>query len=291
MARPLSWTAVALVALLWAPRPAAAQQLQLHTTPAAFQQAGGTNLACVDFEDLAHTDQAATFQYGNLTLSTDSTQTYALAALGPELLPPPLSMLVIGNDVLDPAGVPPPLYLDFAQPVTAVSLDVLTLYQDLSISPLGETLVVSVEGTDGVQSVSVALTPDGPTFVGITATGGTISRITVANAPDQFGFVAVDNICHGQLALPSDTVEEQLEELTDTVAAARQSGEIKKLGRSLEEKIANAQAAYAAGDIPGTREALKSLGNQVRAQRGKHITTAAADLLLQQIQETLAALP
>src|SRR5439155_14611205 len=64
----------------------------------------------------------------------------------------------------------------------------------------------------------------------------------------------------------------------DRVAALRASGAINSDGvaNALTVKLTTAETARDAGDVAGADAAIQDLMNQLRAQSGKHITTAAA---------------
>ncbi len=72
-----------------------------------------------------------------------------------------------------------------------------------------------------------------------------------------------------------------LEWLIEDVGMMFRSHQIdnKGMANSCTTKLRQALAAYAAGDMAGTREALGAFLNHVVAQRGKHITARAADEL------------
>jgi hypothetical protein len=288
MPRIAPWTPLLAAALLlWYGSPASAQTITTYSNPTAFQTAVGATLSTQDFESLNDQDVYDSLVYGDLTLAAPNGFLESLAP-GSFGFPFP-SMVVIGNGSPDSSQ----LDLDFNSGLTAVAFEVIaTQLSPRALSPAGSQVVVTVEGTDGVQSQTITLTPGGPTFIGLTASGGTISRVSLSNPAAQALYMTLDNVQWGNVvqAPTVDPLAAALDELAAAVAQGRQNGSIRKLGTSLEDKVAAAQAAAAAEDPAGVASALKGLASQVKAQRGKFITAATADLLLAKIADCLAVL-
>jgi hypothetical protein len=207
----------------------------------------------------------------------------ALLALSPGQLPALSSTALLANYKGSP------MIMDFPQGTSAVSLQAMVFSGGLS--PEGSSVVVTVEGTNGFTSQStVPLSAGTSTFMGFSLDSGSITRVTIANPPSTENFVLVDDVSTGSLPVASDPLSGGLDAIGAALAKGRETGAIRRLGTSLEDKLAAAEAAYEAGDEAGVADALKSLGNQVRAQRGKKIAAATADELLQLIADTLALL-
>jgi hypothetical protein len=81
-----------------------------------------------------------------------------------------------------------------------------------------------------------------------------------------------------------------LDELEQALLDGKASGSIGKLGSSLEDKLAEVRAAVEADDSAAAAAKLKAFANQVRAQRGKKISAAAADALAALVAEAQALL-
>lgn len=287
MARTTILAALVLAAgLLGSSRPAAAQQLQVFPSRAALSAAANNQLAGASFEELPDFTFYATLPYEGLTLHSTDTANPSLAVFGPNFFPTLPSNTVVSLDGSGPE--PGPVVLEFTPAVTAVGLDVSSFYFDGSVSPAGSSVVVTVEGTDGVQSQVLHLTPDGPTFLGLGAVTGSISRITLSNPAGQSRLVAVDDVAYGELAVGIGPL---LDQIGQTVATARADGTIRKLGTSLEDKLRQIKVDLAQEDFDGVEEGLRSLGNQIRAQRGKKIASSVADELNAIIQQALGLLP
>jgi hypothetical protein len=271
-----------VLALFWS-SPAAAQDLTLFSDPTAFARATGSDLPCVDFDELESLTQYAQLSYGGVTFSSASDEANALMALGPDALPALSSTVLLANR--ETGTEPEPLVVEFSPAVTAVGLEVLSLLNDGSISPAGSSIVLTVEGREGSQTLE--LQPGAATFIGLIAETGSISKIKLSNPAGQKRFVAVDNVCYGDAGEPTLL---SLDRLAAAIAAGRRDGTIVGLGDSLEAKVKAARAAAEAGDLEGAEEALTALAHEIRAQRGKKITAATADALLALIQESLDAL-
>ena len=258
----------------------------MFPTRAALSNAASNQLAGVSFEELPEFSFYPTLSYERVTLHSADTVNPTLAVFGSATFPTLPSNTLVSLDGSGPE--PGPVVLDFAPAVTAVGLDISSFYFDGSISPAGSSLVVTVEGTDGVQSHLVSLTANGPTFVGLGAVTGSISRVTISNPVGSSRFVAVDDLAYGDLAVGIGPL---LDQMTQTIAAARADGSIRRLGSSLENKLYGIGAALARGDFDEVKSGLEALGNQIAAQRGKKIAPAVADELTAVIQQALALIP
>jgi len=277
--------------------PASAQFLY-HSDRAAFVTAVGGGLDAVNFDELSDGVQLPPLTYPGITISSPAFSPTPLTAVGGGSVPGLSSTAILANDAS--FGDPSPLIFDLAPGVQAVGLDVYSLLPGDFISPPGTALLISVTGTNGSDLQFVPLTPGGPTFFGVVASVGTVTNITVLNAPGQPRFVAADNVVFGNLPVvpppdpedpPTvDPVDEALDALEASVAAGRADGSIKKLGSSLEDKLGQVRLALVDEDEATAADALKSLANQVKAQRGKHIQTGRANEILELIADTLALL-
>jgi len=287
MARATILAALALAAGLLAPaQPAAAQQLQVFPSRTALNNAANNQLAGASFEELPEFSFYATVPYEGVSLHSTDSVNPNLAVFGSATFPALPSNTLVSLDGSGPE--PGPVVIDFAPAVTAVGLDMCSFSFDNSVSPAGSSLVVTVEGTDGTQSQVVPLTADGPTFVGLGAVTGTISRITISNPAGQSRFVAVDDLVYGSLAVGIGPL---LEQMSQVIADARAEGTIKKLGTSLEDKLSSIGAALANGDYEAVEEGLVCLKNHIRAQRCKKISSAVADELTTLIGQAIALIP
>jgi hypothetical protein len=85
----------------------------------------------------------------------------------------------------------------------------------------------------------------------------------------------------GDACDPDRPPAQQLLTLTQTIAALGLPG---GTANSLTKKLQSALAAYNSGDIAGACTTLVSFTEEVRAQSGKKITTAAANSLLTNAQ-------
>lgn len=287
MARATILAALALAAgLLGTPRPASAQQLQVFPDRTAMTNAAGSPLLGASFEDLPEFSFYATLPYEGLTLHASDELTPSLGVFGPATFPSLPTNTLVSLEATGPE--PGPVVLDFAPAVTLVGLDVSSFYFDGSVSPAGSSVVVTVEGTDGTQSQVLNLNPNGPTFLGLGAVTGSISRITISNPAGQQRFVAVDDVAYGAL---NAGIGPLLDQMSQIVADARANGLIRRLGTSLEDKLSRAKAALAAEDFEDLKARLESLQNQIRAQRGKKIAESVADELTAIITHAFELLP
>jgi len=287
MARATILAALVLATgFLASPRPAAAQQLQVFPTRAALNSAANNQLAGASFEELPEFSFYATLPYAGATLHSTDTVTPGLAVFGSATFPTLPSNTLVSLDASAPE--PGPVVIEFSPAVTAVGLDVSSFYFDGTVSPAGSTLVVTVDGTDGTQSQVLSLTPDGPTFLGLGAVTGSISRVTISNPAGGSRLVAVDDLSYGSLSVGIGPLLDQIGQI---LASARANGTIRGLGSSLEEKLREIKRDLARGDFEDVEEGLESLRNQIRAQRGKKIAPAVADQLTAVIQQALALVP
>jgi hypothetical protein len=287
MARTTLIAAITLAAgLLFGARPAAAQQLQVFPSRAALNAAANNQLAPVDFEELPDFGSFNTLSYPGLEIESVDPSLPNLLTFGPGFFPTLPSNTLVSFDFAGPE--PGPVVLNFSPAVTAVGLDVSSFSFDGSISPAGSSLVVTVVGTDGTQSSTVSLTPDGPTFVGLGAVEGTISQVIISNPAGQARQVAVDNLGYGDLANDLDAV---LQEIDQKLSDGRLNGTLRGLGRSLEVKLALVRYAAYRGDYDVVECGLISMRNEVRAQTGKKIARPLAAELTALIDESLALIP
>lgn len=286
MARVTLWAGLAVAAaVLLAPRPSAAQQLQHFPTRASLNAAANDELLGLDFEELPEFFSYNTLTYPGVTVRSANTEVFSLMAAGPASFPALPSNTLIAIEASNPE--PSPLILEFSEPVTAVGLDMSSFAPDGVVSPEGTSFLVTVDGSDGSQTLAVPLIPGAPTFLGLGATSGTISRVTVANPPGQQRYVAVDDVLYGDLPAGIGAV---LDDMAQLIADARAAGAIKKLGTSLEDKLAAIRACVEAEDLEGAAEKLNAFANQVRAQRGKKIAPEVADELRDLVAEALELL-
>lgn len=282
MVRNALWLPILAAALLLNPKPAGAQQLTYYSTAADYNAAVANAIPTIDFEDLPAGTFSTTLVKNGVNFSSPGGLD-ALLALSPDQLPALSSTALLANYKGSP------MIMDFPQGTSAVSLQAMVFSGGLS--PEGSSVVVTVEGTNGFTSQStVPLSAGTSTFMGFSLDSGSITRVTVANPPSTVNFVLVDDVSAGSLPVASDPLSGGLDAIGAALAKGRETGAIRRLGTSLEDKLAAAEAAYEAGDEAGVADALKSLGNQVRAQRGKKIAAATADELLQLISDTLALL-
>lgn len=285
MVRVTLWMALFTAVGLVTSRPAAAQELQFFPTRASLNTAANNELAGLDFEELPEFFSYETLSYPGVTLRNTNTGSFAVMALGPASFPALPSNTLISIDHSN--AEPSPLVLDFTAPVTAVGLDLNAFAPDGIVSPAGSSFVITVDGSSGSQSFVLPLTAGAPTFLGLGAMSGTISRVTVANPAGQLRFVAADDVLFGDLPAGIESV---LDELEQAIAAGKASGSIGKLGTSLEDKLAEVRAAVSADDSSAAAAKLKAFANQIRAQRGKKISTTVADNLAGLIAEALGLL-
>jgi len=82
------------------------------------------------------------------------------------------------------------------------------------------------------------------------------------------------------MATPVGSLFEKLLALVDGVGP----------GKSLAHKIAEAQASYAAQDVPGTCSIMNAFSNEVTAQSGKHVDPISAVAILAEAAAIRAAL-
>ncbi|MGV3724545.1 MAG: hypothetical protein ACO1SX_26925 [Actinomycetota bacterium] len=285
MVRVTLWTALLVAAAVMGPRPAAAQQLQSFPTRESLNAAANNELLGLDFEELPEFFSYETLTYPGVTVRSTNTAVFSLMALGPGSFPALPSNTLISIEASNPE--PSPLILEFTTPVTAVGLDLNAFAPDGVVSPAGSSFVVTVEGTDGSQSFVLPLTEGAPTFLGLGATSGSISRVTVANPVGQTRFVAADDLLYGDLPAGIEAV---LDDIEQVLADGKAAGKIGKLGTSLEDKLAEVRAAVEAEDGAAAAAKLKAFANQVRAQRGKKIAAAVADALASLVSDGLALL-
>jgi hypothetical protein len=287
MARPTILAALVLATgLLASSRPAAAQQLQVFPTRIALNNAANNQLAGASFEELPEFSFYATLPYAGVTLHSTDTVNPGLAVFGSATFPTLPSNTLVSLDASAPE--PGPVILEFAPAVTAVGLDVSSFYFDGTVSPAGTTLIVTIDGTDGTQSQVLSLTPNGPTFLGLGAVTGSISRVTISNPLGGARLIAVDDLAYGSLSVGIGPLLDQIGQI---LGSARSSGTIKGLGSSLEDKLREIKRDLARGDFDDVEEGLVGLRNQIRAQRGKKIAPAAADQLTAVIQQALVLVP
>lgn len=287
MARTTILVALVVAAgFLGTTKPASAQQLQVFSNRAALTNAANNQLGGVSFEDVPEFSFQATLPYEGLTFHSTDTVNPSLAVFGPATFPTLPSNTLVS---MDASGTEPgPVVLEFAPAVTAVGLDVCSFYFDGSVSPAGSTVVVTVEGTDGVQSQVLDLAADGSTFLGLGAVTGSITRVTISNPVGQTRFVAVDDVVYGELAAGIGPL---LDQMSQTVATARANGTIRRLGTSLEDKLQAIKEHLALEEMDGVQAGLVSFQNQLRAQRGKKIAATVADQLNILVQQALALIP
>lgn len=280
--------------------PASAQFLY-HADRAAFATATGNGLSAVTFDELPDGGQVPALPYPGVTVSSPGFSPTPLTAVGPGTVSGLPSVAILANDAS--FGDPSPVVLDFAPGVQAVGLDVYSLLPGDFVSPPGTALTISVSGTNGSDLQIVPLTPGAPTFFGVIASVGTITNIAVLNMPGQARFVAADNVVYGNLPVVDpedpeepeeppvvDPLDEVLDELGASIAEGRADGSIKKLGSSLEDKLALARLALEDEDEEAAADALKSLGKQVLAHCGRHISRSRAGELIALVKEALELL-
>ena len=257
---------LAAAAMLWlgGARPAAAQS-QVFADRATWAASAGT-VQTRDFEELSDDQFFQTVSYDGVTFSSLDGTTEDLRPVSPETFsfPSLLSRALASNLNFNP------MVATFSPAVRAVGLDVLVV-------PTGRSLSVTVETGAGSQQLDVALTDGGPAFVGFIAPSG-ITRVTVANAPDQEVFVCVDNVSYGGVPDGGNPALAKLDALKASVEAGMADGTIKKVGKSLLKKVASARAAAVRGKNQPATKKLKAFKNQVTAAKKKIAPAKAAEL-------------
>jgi hypothetical protein len=236
----------------------------------------------LDFEDQADSTYHQQVQYPGVTFHSLDADPQDLLVISPESysFPALRSKVLLSNRNFHP------VVMDFSATAGAVGLEGIRL-------PEGDRVVVTVEGNGVTESFEVLLAQGGPQFVGVVSNAGPITRVSVGNPEGVSEFVAVDNVCFGEAAGGGEE-EDPLGDCLDRLAAAIQAGRadhsIRMPGQSLERKV---QLAMAAAENARYRRAgvlVKALKLQIRAQRGKKITTAKADELMALCDECVAAL-
>lgn len=281
--------------------PARAQGFQYFSDRAAFTAVTGNGLSNVDFQELPDGTPVPPLTYPGISVGSPALSPTPLTAVGAASVPGLPSMAILANDAS--FGDPSPLVFDLVPGVQAVGLDVYSLLPGDFVSPPGTALTLSITGTNGSDLQIVPLVPGGPTFFGVVTSVGAITNIAVLNTPGQARFVAADNVAFGNLPVvdPEDPEEPEeppvvdpldavLDQLEASIAQGRADGSIKKLGSSLEDKLALARLALEDEDDEDAATALKCLGMQVLAHRGKHISRSRADELLVLVKEGLELL-
>jgi hypothetical protein len=142
-----------------------------------------------------------------------------------------------------------------------------------------EILTIDFEVTDdlsGVYSVQAYL--DGVPV----EDGDTIDLLQLSLGQHTLTVIAEDTASNVTEQSVTFTVVATLHSLEDTVMRLLESGDIdnKGIANSLLAKLDAAQAAYERGNVEAARNILDAFINEVEAQRGKHISEWAADLLI-----------
>lgn len=140
-------------------------------------------------------------------------------------------------------------------------------------SPQGAVVTFDASATDIVDgSVAVTCAPASGT---VFAPGATVVS---CSATDVHG-----NTAHGSFTV---TVRSAADQLADLLARVSGLGP----GKSLAQKVRNAQSKLAAGDAAGAASMLAAFENEVRAQTGKSLDAATAASLLGAAETIRAAL-
>lgn len=92
-------------------------------------------------------------------------------------------------------------------------------------------------------------------------------------------------------ATPTPSPSQAIDDLTNSVSAYVASGDVdEQLQRPLNRKLQNAQQSLLEGQIDAAVHQLQAFINQIEAQRGKKITTSAADDLIAHAQAIITQL-
>lgn len=185
---------------------------------------------------------------------------------------------VAGNPVgvaLNPTGtklyVTQPHGANTVTVIDTISRSVLRWAIPVGIEPVG--VAVNSSGT----RVFVANLLSGTVSVLDTANDYVIDTISVGGGPESFGrFIGLGGGISFQSTL-------------DDINHSFEIGQIDNLGlrNSLVQKIKAAQAAAARGQEQSKANILNALMKEVKAQRGKHIAEAAAQVILQDVESLL----
>ena len=284
MHRIAPWLA-ALLALLVACAPAAAQgHLQTFPDRSAFEAAVGEERQSVSFEDLTELTEMQTYSAEGVTFSSPNGDTGDLQVVGPDYygFPQLTSKALTSNRNYSP------MVMTFDPPAGAVGLDVLCL-------PEGESVVLKVEGTAASgsfeESFPLALAAETPTFVGVRVQSGSITRVTVSNAPDQLLYVTVDNVSYvpGE---QGDPLGAALDRLSRSIHEGRENGAIRSrsLARLLQSKVEVTRVAVERNLRGVAASVLRTVRSKVRAQQGKKISRERASELIDLTNECLELL-
>jgi hypothetical protein len=162
---------------------------------------------------------------------------------------------------------------DTTAPVITVQTPTLDTYRH------DETFQVAVDVTDEMSGVyDVAITLDGEAV----ANGDEVNLLDFALGEHTLAVRAEDTAGNVSEATVTFTVEATLQSLRGTVERFIADGAIKDegVGNSLLAKIDGAIASEGRGQRQVAAKQLAAFSAEVKAQRGKHVTIDAADLLL-----------
>lgn len=163
--------------------------------------------------------------------------------------------------------------VDTIPPEITINSPIATSYEHHEIVP------VDVDVTDEKSGVAdVVITLDGTSV----SDGDEIDLLDLELGDHMLTVRAEDNAGNVGETSVTFTVEATLQSLTATVERLSEEGGITNAGitRSLLRQLRAAQASVDAGRLIDARGQLGAFIEEVEAQRGKHITESAADLLV-----------
>lgn len=163
--------------------------------------------------------------------------------------------------------------VDTIPPEITINSPTATSYEHHEIVP------VDVDVTDGKSGVAdVVITLDGTSV----SDGDDIDLLDLELGDHLLTVRAEDNAGNAAETSVTFTVEATLESLTATVERLSEEGGITDAGitRSLLRELRAVQASVDAGRLEAARGQIGAFIKEVEAQRGKHITESAADLLV-----------
>jgi hypothetical protein len=282
----LSMAVLAACCLVLAPGPAAAQTVTLFTDLDEFELVAGKGQPCIDFEQRTAGEFFRVLDFSDILFHAEDDTATDLRLIGPDPSLGLESRMLLSNRPFDS------LVAELTPGVVVFSADVLSWRSDLPFPPPGSSLIVLVESTAGSETFDVTLANDGPTFIGlITDSKDTlITRVSFINPEGQDRFVAVDNVCYGDIAIPDpgDPLLDCLADLSDAIEEGRADRSISsRVAPLLQNRVRAAEEAVEDDDLASAERSLRALRIVVRGFRGSRISPPRVRQLIGLIDECL----